>query len=550
MINQQRFQQAVDLHSAGNLAAAWQIYQEVEKESPDDPGLVHLMGVLAGQTGNLQESVRLISRAITLKPGAAEFYRNLAITYHRLENVPLAANTFSRLGGMLTENEQFDLAIDAFAEAFKIEPANELNANNLGAALNRRGRYAEAKLVLDQALAPDPKMPPELRYWQPGDARNMGGNFTRQLPALHLNLGNARHGLGDIAGGIESYRRVIELKPDSVLGHYDLGLALLLDGDYREGWQEFEWRWGQDNYQPHRYFKQPVWRGEKPAKVGGKLLISTEQGYGDIIQFARFVPQLADRGYDVLFEVKPELYQLLSEGISHANVRVIPRLEDATKVYKNLPFAMHCGILSLGLHLGITLDNIPATVPYLELNRQRRKLWAKRLEKDTSRRKIGIVWGGNPAHPRNFLRSMPPEFWAPLLNEPDTTFYSLQKGPAAQYRFPAGGAQVMTLDPELADFTDTAAAIANLDLVIGVDTSVMHLAAALGVPAWIIVTKVADWRWGMTSETTPWYPSVRLFRQRENGDWAGVMAEVAGALTRFLKIFQASKPRSTLNCRC
>jgi tetratricopeptide (TPR) repeat protein len=533
MINQQRFQQAVDLHTAGNLAAAWDMYQDLDKENSDDPGLIHLMGVLAGQVGNLQESVRLIERAITLKPGAADFYRNLAITYHRLENVPMAANTFSRLGGMLTENEHFDRAIDAFAEAFKMEPANEMNANNLGAALNRVGRYAEAKLVLEQALAPDPKMPADLRYWTPDDPGNRGDKYTKQLPALHLNLGNTLHGLGDIEGAIESFRRVLTLKPDSVLGHYDLSLALLLNGELEEGWREYEWRWRQENYQPHRWFTQPVWRGESPDAIGGRLLISTEQGYGDIIQFARFVPQLADRGYDVLFEVKPELYKLMAAGIVHPGVQVIPRMEDPTKVYQDLPFAMHCGILSLGLHMGVTLDNIPAATPYLDIDQERRTLWATRFERDPNRRKIGIVWGGNPAHPRNFLRSMPPEFWAPLLDLPDTTFYSLQKGPAAEYQFPEATAKVITLDPELADFTDTAAAIANLDLVIGVDTSVMHLAGALGVPAWIMVTKIADWRWGMRGETTPWYPSVCLFRQQENHDWAGVMAEVRAALETF-----------------
>ena len=525
MINQQRFQQAVNLHSAGSLAPAWDIYQELLAQNPDDPGLIHLSGVLAGQAGNLLESVRLIGRAIELQPETPDFYRNLAITQHRLEDFAGAANTFSRLGGKLTEQEKLAEAIDAFAEAFKIEPKNELNANNLGAALNRVGRYAEAKLVLDEALKPDPNMPPGLRHW---GGENLGDKFTKQLPALHLNLGNARHGLGDIAGSIESYRQVLALKPDSVLGHYDLGLALLLHGDYAAAWPEFEWRWGQDNYMPERYFKQPVWRGQSPRKTGGPLLVSTEQGYGDVIQFARFVPLLADRGYDVLFEVRPELHALLSEGISHSKVRVIPRQDDPRKIYKNLPFAMHTGIMSLALWLGITRDNIPAATPYLELNKQRRKLWAKRLERDQSKRKIGIVWGGNPAHPRNFLRSMPPHHWQPILGEADTTFYSLQKGPAAQHQF--AGANVVTLDPELADFTDTAAAIAQLDLVIGVDTSVIHLAAALGVPTWVMVAPVADWRWGMAGDTSPWYPNVRIFRQTENRGWDGVMAKVAAAL--------------------
>ena len=314
MINQQRFEQAMALHSAGNLSAAWDIYQSLAADTPDDPGLVHLMGVLAGQAGNLLESVRLIERAIALNPEAPDFYRNLGITYHRLENYVGAANAFSRLGGTLTGQEKLSEAIDAFAEAYKIEPGNELNANNLGAALNRVGRYSEARLVLDKALAPDPHMPPSLRHW---GGPNLKDKFTRQIPALHLNLGNALHGLGDLDGAIASYRRVIALKPDSVLGHYDLGLALLLAGDYTAGWPEFEWRWRQDNYMPHRFFSQPVWRGESPEQLGGALLIETEQGYGDIIQFARFAPILAERGYDILFEAKPELYTLFAEGLSH-----------------------------------------------------------------------------------------------------------------------------------------------------------------------------------------------------------------------------------------
>jgi tetratricopeptide (TPR) repeat protein len=530
MINQQqRFQEAMALHTAGNLAAAWEMYQEMARATPEDAGLMHLMGVLAGQAGNLLESVRLINFAIELNPNVPDFYRNLAITYHRLEDYSKTAGAFSQLGAKLTELERFDEAVDAYHEALRAEPINELNASNLGAALNRVGRYAEAKLVLQKALAPDPRMPPALRHWGKGD---LGSAYTKQMPALHLNLGNALHGLGDIEAAIASFKRVLELKPDSVLAHYDLGLALLLQGDLQAGWPEFEWRWRQDNYLPHRGFEQPIWQGESPAKLGGPLLISTEQGYGDVIQFARFVPLLADRGYDVLFEVKPELYTLLSEGISHPSVRVIPQGDDPRKIYRNLPFVAHCGVMSLGLRLGITLDNIPATVPYIEVNKQRRKLWAKRLERDRSARKVGIVWGGNPNHPRNFLRSMPPQFWAPLFDQPETTFYSLQKGPAAQYQF-SDNATIVTLDPELADFTDTAAAIEQLDLVVGVDTSVVHLAAALGKPAWVMVAPVADWRWGMSGETSPWYPTIRIFRQKTDRDWEGVMREVAGALSNF-----------------
>jgi tetratricopeptide (TPR) repeat protein len=524
MIDEQRLQKAIELHGAGQFDEAWQIYKELSAANPDDAGLVHLMGVLAGQVGNLLESVRLIQLAIAKDPDAPDFYKNLAITYNRLENRAKAASVFNDMGVTLTRLERLEEAVEAHARAVELDPRSDWLMNNLGASLNRIGRFAEALDVLRRAAAPDVNMPRDLAHWPKA---KKGEVFTKQLPGLHLNMGLSLHGLGDYQGALDAYERVLTLQPDSVLAHHNRGITQLTLGDYKNGLAGFEWRWRQDDYKPKRNFPQPVWRGESPEELGGKLLIITEQGFGDAVQFCRFIPILAAKGYDIIWEVREDIYPLLYEGFWCPGVRLVLASDDPERIAGDPDFAAYIGLLSLPHLLGITLDTIPADVPYLYANPTKTAAWKGRFAHE-HRLKVGLVWGGNPRHLLNYSRSMPPHFWEPAVSQKDVAFYSLQKGPAAQYRFPFG--KVITLDPELTDFTETAAAIDNLDLVIGVDTSVIHIAAALGKPAWVMVPQTPDWRWGAAGDTTPWYPTVRIFRQEGLQNWPSVVVKVAAAL--------------------
>ena len=528
MIDQTRLREAMALHTAGQLQEAWSRYESLRQAFPDDPDVVHLMGVLAGQAGNLQESVRLIETALRMRPKSPDFHKNLGITWQRLEDKARAAACFLAMGDVLCEETRFDEAVTAYVQAFNLDPRNEQVANNLGATLNRIGRHAEARDWLMQAMRPDPNIPPILAQW---DGGNGPEGFLRQNPSLHLNYGNALCGTGAFEDALRFYGNTLKLKPESVEAHGNLALTLLLLGRYEEGWDEFEWRWHGADYK-RATLSRPLWNGESPEELGGKLLILGEQGYGDAIQFLRFVPMLADRGHDILLEVKPELMTLFSQGFHHDRVTLIPSRAASADVYDDLDHKAYTGMLGLPRHLGITLDNLPAHTPYIGVSEERLEHWRQRFESDRRRLKIGIAWGGNPNHPRNFQRSIPATFLHPLLDRDDVTFYSLQKGPAARWPFPHQN--FVVLDHELPDFADTAAAMRNLDLVITADTATAHLAAASNVLTWIMVTKVPDWRWLLDRADSPWYPSVRLFRQQQPNDWPAVIADVRQALDSWL----------------
>ena len=529
MTDEQRLQQAIDLHGAGQFDEAWQIYRDLADKNPDDAGIQHLMGVLAGQVGNLLESVRLIELAIAKDPDAPDFHKNLAITYTRLGNNAKAAAVYNDMGVTLSRLERFEEAIEAHQKAVELDPNGEWLISNLGASLNRFGRFAEGLEVLRRGVAPDVNMPRQLAKWPNG---KKGEVFTKQIPGMHLNMGHSLHNLGDFQGALDAYDRVLMLQPDSVLAQHNKGITNLLIGNYEEGLAGFEWRWQRDDNKARRNFSQPVWQGESPEELGGKLLIVTEQGFGDAVQFCRFIPILAAKGYEIVWEVREDIYALLYEGFWCPGVKMVLASNDPDRVTGDPDFAAYIGLMSLPHRLGIRLDNIPAVVPYIYANPAKSAAWRNRFAHER-RLKAGLVWGGNPKHELNYSRSMPPHFWEPIVSQKDVAFYSLQKGPAAEYQFPWG--RVVNLDPDLTDFTETAAAIDNLDLVIGVDTSVIHIAAALGKPAWVLVPQPPDWRWGVSGETTPWYPTVRIFRQDSQQNWPSVAAKAAEALRQQLK---------------
>jgi Flp pilus assembly protein TadD len=521
-----RLKEAMDWHTAGQFDLAWDRYSLLEKENPKDADVVHLMGVLAGQVGNLMESVARINQAIKLNPKSPDFHKNLSITLRRLGDKTKAAEALINMGNALGDQNRLEEAVAAFLQAWEVDPKNEHAPNNLGVMLNKLGRYGEAYDYLTKALAPDPRMPRALAHW---NGEELPGGFLRQLPSVHLNLGNALHGLGRIDEAIEAHRRALSINPEIVEGHNDIALALLLAGQYEEGWREFEWRWQEEKYSSVDFI-QPQWNGQSAAELDGPLFVLSEQGFGDAIMLCRYLPFLAAQGHDVLFEVKPALWSLFAEGLATDRIRLVPAAT-GPRGYDSLHFAAYTGTFSLPRLFGTTIDTVPNDVPYLSVSQERIARWAEKLHDPRGRKKIGIVWGGNPLHLKNFERSMPPEFLHDVLARDDVAFYSLQKGPAATYPFPGGN--VTVLDEALTDFAETAAAISNLDLVIGVDTAVVHLAGALGKPVWVMLAHVPDWRWLMGRDTSPWYPTARLFRQHRHGDWHSLATDLRRALDDF-----------------
>ena len=338
-------------------------------------------------------------------------------------------------------------------------------------------------------------------------------------PLAHNNLAVILRQSGRLAESIYHYRSAIALKPDYPDAHKNLGMALLTLGEWQEGWRHYEWRERcADGRANARELAAPRWDG---APLDGRaILLHGEQGLGDTIQFARYAPLVAALGGRVALEVPRALHRLMA-GLPGVDRLIVPG-EDPGAIDAHLP------LLSLPFALGISPDTVPADTPYLFAEPQLVAAWRRRLVGPG--RKIGLVWAGSARHGNDANRSIAVEMLRPLLNVPQTAWYSLQVGGRADQVAALGIDDIVDLSPVLTDFAATAAAIAALDLVVTVDTSVAHLAGALGRPVWTLLPTPADWRWMTDGEATPWYPTMRLCRQRQPGDWPEVIDRLAADL--------------------
>ena len=336
-----------------------------------------------------------------------------------------------------------------------------------------------------------------------------------QLTEAYSNLGNAFTDFGKIDQAIAAYRQAISLKPDYAQVHWNLAIALLLKGDYAEGWCEYEWRWKCED-QSARRFTQPLWDGGD--LTGRTILLHAEQGFGDTLHFIRYAALVKDRGGRVIVECQQELIGLLKQLTSVT--------QWITRGQPLPPFDVHRPLLSLPFVFGTTLENIPQQTPPLQAPANRVEQWRHRVADKSVVLKVGLAWAGNPHHKNDRNRSILLSQLMPLLEIPHIQFFSLQKGASTD------GTNLLNLTTELHDFNESAALISNLDLIISVDTSVVHLAAAMGKPTWVMLPFAPDWRWLQQRDDSPWYPSIRLFRQTRIGDWPGVIDQVAAELAR------------------
>lgn len=316
------------------------------------------------------------------------------------------------------------------------------------------------------------------------------------------------------------------IDPNFAGAHWNRAQIFLLRGNFKQGWQEYEARLHSPEVIKRfgfREFSEPIWDG---SDIGDKtLLVYAEQGYGDAIQFCRYLPLLQARIQHLFFECRPELLRLM-RGLT-GGITCIARRDDSRE--PTIPFDYRIPMMSLPRIFGTELNTIPANVPYLIPDPALIQQWRTRIQDNGLR--VGLVWAGSPSHQSNRYRSLSLEQLLPLANIPDVSFYSLQKGvAAAQAAHPPTGMKLIDLSGDITDFSDTAAIISNLDLVISVDTSVAHLAGALGRPAWVMLYFPAEWRWLLDRNDSPWYPSMRLFRQSSTREWGPVLQQMASAL--------------------
>ncbi|GAA5177680.1 hypothetical protein GCM10025771_15300 [Niveibacterium umoris] len=425
--------------------------------------------------------------------------------------------------------EQLNAALQAYAgedfvraeklcRAVLVEaPARPEALTLLGILSRRAGNVAEAQRLYRQAIAAAPHY---------ADAHHNLGNLLmdqgEQQAALACFLAAAEarpnwaegcnrvaatlHALGRLDEAETWFQRALALRPDSADIHWDHALALLAAGRYAEGWREYEWRWRRGQPAP-REFRQPAWQGE--ALAGRTVLVYSEQGYGDAIQFLRFLPALKALGARVVLEVHAPLSALVG---AHLGVDLL-----VTSGSPLPEFDCHVPLLSLPLYLGIGADALQGDAAYLVPPPEHVSRWAERLRSDALR--VGLVWAGNPNVKNDRWRSPRLGPMLPVLQVPGVAFYGLQKGDGERDAEALSQANFTALGPEINDFADTAAIIAALDLVITTDTSVAHLAGALGKPAWVLLHASPDWRWGHAGERSAWYASLRLYRQPALGDW-------------------------------
>jgi len=471
---------AVAAHTSGRLTEAQIFYQQVLAQQPNHPTALHMLGVIVLGSGRTQEAIDLIGRAIQIRPDEAEAHNNL--------------------GSALRAAGRLDEAAKSYFRAAQLKPTLASARNNLGVVLAAQYQYEPAIDSYHRSIAIQP-----------------------DLVQAHHNLGNALGAIGKFDEAAESFRKVIALKPDNADAHLNLAMTLLMKGDYLPAWPEYEWRWKVATSAKKPQFSQPQWTGE--PLDGKTILIHTEQGFGDALQFIRFIPMLAERGPRIILRCQ-ENFQRLFQSVTG--------VEKVVSIGQPLPeFDFHCPLLSLPGIFETTLQTIPVVVPYLQADESLTAEWHQRIPAHPGRKRIGLAWTGralfvNEPH-RN--RSIPPAQFAPLADVRDVDFYSLQAGQSGQSLPP--GLNVTDFSNDIHDFADTAAIMENLDLIVTIDSAVAHLAGALGKPAWVLLPQSPDWRWTLDRPDSPWYPTMRLFRQKTPGDWGPVIAQVIEQLKRY-----------------
>ena len=487
----------------GSIARATGLYHAVLASSPDHPAALRQLGALEINRGSPENALALFERA-KAKGLDADLCHAIATAF-RLINRPGLAR--SALGAALSIDPNHGPSL--YDQALEHQRKGELDtARALYVKLGSLGGlHSKALLNYGVVLYRLGNLVAAERWFQ------AAGQVDPASPLPFINLAMIYRVWGFLPQAVACLEHAVMLAPDNAEAHWNLANALLASGDFTRGFTEYEWRFRRAN-RGERVTALPRWKGEPLA--GKTILLTLEQGVGDAIHFVRFAHQLADQGATVVVECHPGLERLIATATGVART---------VKAGAAVAADFYAPLLSVPHILGSTLETIPATTPYL------------RVPDDTppfdlgGKLKVGLVWRGNPQHENDQWRSVPLSLLAPLLDVPGITFYSLQVGGGtADLQSAPWRERVTDLAPRLTDFAPTAGAVSALDLVITVDTAVAHLAGALAKPAWLLIAQGNDWRWLHERDDSPWYPSLRLFRQRKHRNWQPAVKLLAAAL--------------------
>jgi len=567
---------ALAAYGRGQLAEAERLARTIVGIAPDYFEALHLIAVIDAQQLRLDEALAGYDRTLALKPDHADAHNNRGLALHQLQRFgealasydgalalrpdyaqalynrgvtlqalqrfeealasydrvlarqPEYADALSNRGVTLHELQRFDAALASYDRALALRPDHAEALNNRGVTLHQLQRFDAALASYDRAIAARPEYAQALgnRGVTLHQLRRFDEALASYDRALALrpdyaealsNRGNTLQQLQQFAGALASYDRALAVRPDYAEAHFNKSLLQLLQGDFDAGWRGYEWRWNNPNLKlSKRDFAQPLWLGD--AAIAGKtILLHSEQGFGDTIQFCRYASLVAAHGARVLLEVPARLKDLM------ASLTGVAELITARDPLPH--FDLHCPLNSLPLALGTRIDTIPAQAPYLTAPPRGMRRSSAALS-STHRLRVGLAWSGNPT-PRDVAdRSIALRSLLPLLDI-GATFVSLQKDVGADDAAVLQHCrELLHFADEIDTFTKTAAVIASLDLVISVDTSIAHLAGALAKPVWVLLPCVPDFRWLLERADSPWYPTARLFRQHAPGDWPGVIGRV------------------------
>jgi Flp pilus assembly protein TadD len=523
----------------GNLREAEAIYRRILDRHPDQSDALNLLGALLSQTGRLPEAVAAYQAALRVRPDWAEASANLGVIYRRLGKFDAAIGcyeqsltsrpdhpaTLCKLGEALWLNGQHEQGVAVCRRVLKLQPDSVEALSNLGSILAMTRQFEEAITVFRQAIHLRPDIAPL--------HNNLGAalcEVERQDQAIpvfksaialqpgfadaHRNLANACADTGDFETALGEFREALKLRPDDSSMHWGMAIIHLKRGEFEKGWPLFEWR-NQISGMSSFRFAQAPWKGGKVENM--TVLLYAEGGFGDTLLYVRYAPLVRERAGRVVLECQPELAPLLGSvaGID----QIIPRGQMLPE------FDYQLALPSLPLAFKTDLNTIPNRVPYVTAPEDRLVVWRQRVNSD-GRRNIGICWASHAEPGKKDPRRCDFELLTPIFATPGARFFSLQVGgrPAA----PPKDWVDMTAD--LHDFADTAALIQCLDLIITVDTAVAHLAGALAKPVWLLTAFNAAYQWLLERTDSPWYPTMRLFRQKKRGDWTGPIEQIAAAL--------------------
>lgn len=536
------------LFQQGKHAKAKPLLLKILRHLPDHFEALQLLGYMAGAGNDYQSAAKYLSRAAHINPLSAESWYYQGVALQKLKQHEKAIASFAEAlrlhpdlfealhdtGLSLSQLMRFDEAVTYFDKALAVDRLAWKAYYNRGVALGNLKRYEEEIASYDQALAINPTdagtlanrgvalgelgMNAEAVEWFQQALKMEPKNFV-----ILSCLGTSLAGLARYDEAMDLQNQALKLKPDYPEAHFNRAILKLLRGDLENGWKEFEWRWKTAKFAPHRRIStRPPWTGKQPLR-DKSILIYHEQGYGDTLQFCRYVPLLAELGAKVILEVQPPLKSLLSE---------LPGAHQVIASGEPVPdYEFHCSLFSLPLAFNTQLETIPNPAKYIQAPAGLVSEWSKQL-KHAGTKRIGIAWAGSRTNINDRNRSLPLEMLLPLVRLP-ITLVSLQKDLKAQDRaFLDAQPNILRFEEQLRDFSDTAALIESLDLVITVDTSVAHLAAAMGKPVWILLAYAPDFRWLLDRSDSPWYPTAKIFRQPEIGNWTAVISEVVQRMHR------------------